>query len=669
MKKLNAFVGHSFSPEDEQLVGQFLEYFDQVKGSVGGFTWTNAKKAAPTELGEKVRKLFEGKNLFIGICTKKEIAISVRSPKPVWWNRNSSSVKNDEMEVKSSDWVIQEIGYALGRKMNIVLFLEKGVRVPGKLQGDLNYIGFDRHTPSDCFGQFLEMITNMRPPPQSGGESTTLRDSPAEDDERQDEEEADKYLNEPSEDWDFARYKLALAVAIIEDDSETEERIDTAFRQSMFANESSNREQWDVYGIYARVRRRSGATLGELEDAVASYENNEQAQKYLALAYDHFGKFDESAECFKKSAELAANPESKIRDLGAYAIALAKGNRRDELFGVIDEIRDEAEQISDGQALFAAELRKIFDELDEVELWLGVMEHHLQLSPDAESDRFDLAHKLADIGLQALSLQHYQSIPFAARDGAEWNNLGVQYSKAGLAAKSISAYRKADEKGNTLASSNIAFNLIHAGFLDEAKQICDRAYQHEQPDKQVIQAMARIDEVPDEEDAKLKERLKDIEKFRKYWEDFGAAILDRLPNSVDGNWSTSRGKLVAKTKGSKFAAVETYEVAGGLLGNALTGLAGAHKSGKRKFRLIYEGHLYGRVVGGKCKREQVGGAKPIRTILGEGRDDSWTCLMNVQRNGDQIEVCVKPLSENASLETFVRDVEEPEALEEDRTDE
>lgn len=206
-------------------------------------------------------------------------------------------------------------------------------------------------------------------------------------------------------------------------------------------------------------------------------------------------------------------------------------------------------------------------------------------------------------------------------------------------------------------------------FLPTGKQICHRAYQHEQPDKQVIQAMARIEEVPDEEDAKLTEKLKDIEKYRKYWKEFGEAILDRLPNSVDGNWSTSRGKLVAKTKGSKFAAVETYEVEGGSLGNALIGLAWARKPGKRKYNLIYEGYLYGRAVVCKCKREQVEGPKPIRSLLNEGRDESWTCLMNVQMSGDQIEVCVKPLSENASLETFVRDVEEPEALEENGTDE
>ena len=75
MSQLKAFVGHSFMPEDEDVVRKYLKFFDQVKGMVSGFTWEHAEPAEPKVLCEKVRGVIKDKNLFIGICTNKEAAI------------------------------------------------------------------------------------------------------------------------------------------------------------------------------------------------------------------------------------------------------------------------------------------------------------------------------------------------------------------------------------------------------------------------------------------------------------------------------------------------------------------------------------------------------------------------------------------------------------------
>jgi hypothetical protein len=72
MSQLKAFVGHSFLKEDEEVVRTFLEFFDHVKGMGIGFDWDHAKPAEPKTLAEKVLTLAQDKNLFIGICTKKE---------------------------------------------------------------------------------------------------------------------------------------------------------------------------------------------------------------------------------------------------------------------------------------------------------------------------------------------------------------------------------------------------------------------------------------------------------------------------------------------------------------------------------------------------------------------------------------------------------------------
>jgi len=49
-------------------------------------------------------------------------------------------------------------------------------------------------------------------------------------------------------------------------------------------------------------------------------------------------------------------------------------------------------------------------------------------------------------------------IPEQERHSATWNNLGVEFDLSSLPSKSVNAYRKAEEKGETLAMSNLAQN-------------------------------------------------------------------------------------------------------------------------------------------------------------------------------------------------------------------
>ena len=72
---LNAFVGHSFARDDHEVIEPFLKFLNQVKDMGIGFTWESAEPAEPKELADKVMSLIKDKNLFIGICTRKEATI------------------------------------------------------------------------------------------------------------------------------------------------------------------------------------------------------------------------------------------------------------------------------------------------------------------------------------------------------------------------------------------------------------------------------------------------------------------------------------------------------------------------------------------------------------------------------------------------------------------
>ena len=42
MSEIKAFVGHSFTDDDKDVVRQFLEFFDRVKDMGIGFSWEHA---------------------------------------------------------------------------------------------------------------------------------------------------------------------------------------------------------------------------------------------------------------------------------------------------------------------------------------------------------------------------------------------------------------------------------------------------------------------------------------------------------------------------------------------------------------------------------------------------------------------------------------------------
>ena len=109
------------------------------------------------------------------------------------------------------------------------------------------------------------------------------------------------------------------------------------------------------------------------------------------------------------------------------------------------------------------------------DLLFGACERILQLHPDDSETRFSLAHQYSEADQEGLSLFHYLKIPYQEREVGAWNNLGVQFDQCNLPGKSVDAYRKAEELGETLAMSNLAQKFISSGFLREADEICNRA--------------------------------------------------------------------------------------------------------------------------------------------------------------------------------------------------
>ena len=118
MPSLRAFVGHSFTEDDEELIRKFEKHFDDLELAQPEFTWDHALRAEPVSVSEKVLKLAADKNVFVAICTRKEQVLLRPYPRS-WFER--LTLKETDFEWKTSDWIIQETGLAKGKGLPRVL--------------------------------------------------------------------------------------------------------------------------------------------------------------------------------------------------------------------------------------------------------------------------------------------------------------------------------------------------------------------------------------------------------------------------------------------------------------------------------------------------------------------------------------------------------------------
>ena len=170
MVAIRAFVAHSFTEDDEILVGKFVKYFDQLSKSDMNFSYVHAEAAEPKVLAEKVKFLLANANVLIAICTKKERIISPNVLAETWFPRGFLKAPQREFLWKTSDWIIQEIGLAIGRGLDLILLLEDGVQSQAGFKviwSTSHLIVSPLNDPSErssiCLARFLRRGVLLRP--------------------------------------------------------------------------------------------------------------------------------------------------------------------------------------------------------------------------------------------------------------------------------------------------------------------------------------------------------------------------------------------------------------------------------------------------------------------------------------------------------------------------
>ena len=596
MSELRAFVGHSFSDNDKEIVRPILDYLDQIKEMGIGFSWKHAKQAEPKVLAEKVLALIENMNLFIGICTKKERVVDQGNLNRRLLCPGVLCAKDGNFSWKTSDWVIQEIGLAIGKGMDVMLIVEEGLKSPGGLQGDLECIHFNRENPEKSFGKILEMITALtfKAKPTKG----LVAEKPESTEDKEPKEEGYDSLN-PKQDWKRRDYDFALMHMVASEDKEGEERIYKAYLDNESAQEEDKADIWNATKEYYHIIFAEDGSLEKLKRIAKEKLDNSEIQRLLAKAYQQYGENVKAAKAFLKSSSNESDKKRKLLRMGNAAVAYAKAKKDNELRNLIEEIKIHANSIDDGEISLLNILIEVMEIKKNKILYLAFIERLLDLKPGDNKSRFNLAYGHSEEGRNEMVLFHYLKIPNQNRDAVTWNNIGVAYNRLDILGKAVSAYRIAEKNEETLAMDNIARKYLEVGFFSEAQQQCDKAKQKKDYNKNVDDTLFRLKNMEDEERKKEGEILEKIRSTHEFYVDYGRAAAKENLTELTGDWNTKLCKINIIIKDGKLRGIGMYEVSS--IGNIFSKYGLDTSTEKLKYKVYYDGQLMGYTVKGTIR--------------------------------------------------------------------
>jgi len=606
MQGIRAFVGHSFSPTDREIVRAFVDHFNNLaRAHVGGFTWDHAEEAEASPLSQKVLSKIQDKNVFIGICTRKERAAAEEKLSRTW--RGDLKGKPADLQWKTSDWIIQEIGLAVGRNMSVIIFLEDGVRDPGGLYGDTEYIPFNREKPTECFDKFLQMLTRLIP---KEGTAVAPEAKPAASEEKERaSSEADLV---PTSAWDSTKYYDAAFRTLMRGQEEQFEKIDAAFRGSIHAH-GENAAVWAAKTEFYRLLLGAQGDFDKLKKLAEEHPKVPEVQFFTGAGYEEFGDFSKAIEKFEQAAALAEKQSMKASYLGSAAHLYAITGKAERVAQITSEIRKWAEQDPTLQSSLFSVLKRIADHEKDAAVQLALMEHDVEAHPSDTRKRFSLAFKHSENDNNDMALHHYLRIPTQQRDPTTWNNIGVSYGEFAMPVKSVSAFRRAENDDDTLAMANLGFKYLNAGFFDEADAGCKKALGIDGYHKNIPALLSRLQDIREEEEKKLEETLEKVKGKVAFYRQLGTSVISEMPTLIAAKWIAPEGVLEAKLSGDELRLFGSYERPGSSLGG-LFGLGiGAPTSVTHKYRIEYIGRFRGRMLTGTVQRMRDG----TPTILGE----------------------------------------------------
>jgi len=136
IREATAFVGHSFADDDQHIVQQLIKFLTKL-----GIKCETGLRPEPRGVSDKVNERIRAAELFVGIFTRRD--------------------KHESGSYSTSAWTIEEKATALAAGKKLLLFVEDGVNEFGGLQGDYEYVRFNRDSFGDALVHAMDYVLSV----------------------------------------------------------------------------------------------------------------------------------------------------------------------------------------------------------------------------------------------------------------------------------------------------------------------------------------------------------------------------------------------------------------------------------------------------------------------------------------------------------------------------
>ncbi len=221
----------------------------------------------------------KGKNVFIGICTKKERVLG-----------NGRFAFFDTKQWKTSDWIIQEIGVAKGMGLDLILLIEEGLRKPGELQGNMNHIMFKRSAPEKAYNEIFEMLSALSPK-ETVAPVTAAGNQPAPDQIKTAPQKLEDDIS-PKPQWRQNDYEWAFMRNTFSKNDSAAEAISKFYLATEEGSKNENKCVWKAFCEFVRILEgRGGGSLTTLKAFAEENPKSSRVWKYLGSAHIGYEDF------------------------------------------------------------------------------------------------------------------------------------------------------------------------------------------------------------------------------------------------------------------------------------------------------------------------------------------------------------------------------------------
>jgi len=577
--RLRAFVGRSFLESDKQLWHDLRDLLDTLRPI--GFVCEDAKEPQARPVSEKVRELIQRNDVYIGLLTRRyavadsiptvlQRCIRVFSPgKPTQWT--------------TSEWVVEEVGYAIGRDKRVILLIEEGVLFPtADLDADTEWIPFQRQSLAAAQAKLASMVNNLIGQTIPTAIVASSTDAPR----------AKPTEVEPAQVKSFSDQLDELRKYAASGNTAEADRIQN---EILAPEPADDREPFNTFLLAERARTGDGSALTRLRTSHEADLSNIEIISWLVWVYSSFGEHAKAEELYQRSKPHIKGPEI-TRFVVQRSHTLKQAGKASEGLQQLRE-RLTAESSEPERLAIWKALADSAESLNDKDLEAGFLEKVVELEPTNHDRRFRLAWLYSALGRSTASAYHYDLIVRKAHWESARNNLGVAYGELGLKGAEVDQYQQIADKHH-LSKANVALLYANAGFLGTAEPQAKHVLQEAEDETAIARARYVLDEIAATR-KKEKEAIAKIEEDTRKERDFMSAYADgycatlppfdsvyRFPDlnihiKVNGNVITGYGS-------------EKQEYGGGLLLSAMFGQQ--FEPGVRYFRR-YDASLKGRITG------------------------------------------------------------------------